>query len=174
MRAADILAAAVEAPVVLYVRGPFSERVLEAVLGRGAVVSVKYAVPDPVAFTRLAAAAPELTWVCGLAETWAPFFWAGGARGFTSGLGNVAPALSLALRDALRAGDADETLRLWRLLLPFERLRARRRDANNVAAVKAALGLLGFAAGPPRPPLSPLPEEDAAELREILASWGLG
>ena len=162
------------APLALYVRSPqFSERVLEAVLERAEVLGVKYAVADLAAFGRLAAAAPELAWVSGLAETWAPFFWQAGARGFTSGLGNVAPALALALRDALRTGDLQETMRLWRELLPFEQLRSRHREANNIAVVKAALDRLGLAGGPPRPPLSPLRDEDAAELERILAAWGV-
>ncbi len=168
------VAEGVEAPLVLYVRGPhLSQRVLEAVLAGAEIVCVKYAVADLVAFARLAAAAPELTWVCGLAETWAPFFWEAGARGFTSGLVNVAPALSLGLQAALRAGDRAEALRLWHQALPFEQLRARHGDANNVAVVKAALDLVGLAGGPPRPPLSALSGEDTAELERILAEWGL-
>jgi 4-hydroxy-tetrahydrodipicolinate synthase len=168
------IAASIPAPVILYARGaPFTERVAHAASAVGDVVAVKYSLPNVAAFGRLAAALPELVWTCGIAEGWAPLFWPAGARGFTSGLANVAPALSLALRDALRAGDADETLRLWHLLLPFEELRARRGDANNVAAVKAALDRLGLPGGPPRPPLSSLPDEDAAELDRILSSWGL-
>lgn len=163
---------AVEAPLVLYVRGPhLSERVLEAVVSGAEVVCVKYAVADVLAFGRLVAAVPELAWVCGLAETWAPFFWQAGARGFTSGLVNVAPGISLALRDALRAGDAAEALRHWHRALPFERLRACHQDANNVAVVKAALDRVGLAGGLPRPPLSPLSDEDGAELDRILAEW---
>lgn len=161
-------------PLVLYVRGPhFSARAVEAAACGGGLVGVKFALPDPAAFAALVQAFPELAWVCGLAEGWAPTFWVAGARGFTSGLANVAPGLALALRDALRAGDVEETARLWRLLLPFERLRARHGDANNVAAVKAALDLVGLAGGPPRPPLSPLPDEDRAELEQILRAWGV-
>ncbi len=111
--------------------------------------------------------------VGGLAETWAPFCWQAGARGFTSGLGNVAPALALALRDALRTGDLQEAMRLWRELLPFEQLRSRHREANDIAVVKAALDRVGLAGGPPQPPLSPLRDEDAAALEHILAAWGV-
>ncbi len=166
------IAAWVAAPLVLYVRGPLlTERVLEPV--RGELAGVKYAVPDLAGFARLAAAAPELVWICGLAEGWAPFFWQAGASGFTSGLANVAPRLALALRDALRTGDTAAAMQLWWELLPFEQLRDRHARANDVAVVKAALDRVGLAGGPARPPLSSLSEEDAAELDGILAAWGL-
>jgi 4-hydroxy-tetrahydrodipicolinate synthase len=166
--------AAIEGPVVLYVRGQLlTGRVLEAARGAGELVGVKYAVPDPAAFARLASGAPELAWVCGLAERWAPIFWHAGARGFTSGIACVAPERALALRDALRAGDTELTGRIWRELVPFEELRDRHTRANDVAVVKAALDRIGLAGGPVRPPLSPLSDADASELDTILASWGL-
>jgi 4-hydroxy-tetrahydrodipicolinate synthase len=165
---------AIDGPVVLYVRGPqLTGRVLETARAAGELVGVKFAVPDVAAFALLAAKAPELAWICGLAEGWAPFFWAAGAAGFTSGLTCVAPTKSLALRDALRAGDRAAVLQVWRELLPFEQLRDRHARANDVAVVKHALDRRGLAGGPVRPPLSPLSEEDAAELDEILAEWDL-
>lgn len=166
--------AGVAGPVVLYVRGPLlTARVLEAARGAGELVGVKYALADPAAFARLAAAAPELAWTCGLAERWAPIFWHAGGRGFTSGLACVVPDRALALRDSLRAGDTEQTGRIWRELVPFEELRDRHDRANDVAAVKAALDRIGLVGGAVRPPLSPLSAEDSAELDEILASWGL-
>jgi 4-hydroxy-tetrahydrodipicolinate synthase len=166
--------AGIGGPVVLYVRGPLlTARVLEAARDAGELVGVKYAVADPAAFARLASSAPDLSWVCGLAERWAPIFWHAGARGFTSGLTCVAPQRALALRDSLRAGDTDLTGRIWRELVPFEELRDRHDRANDVAVVKAALDRIGLAGGPVRPPLSSLSPEDAAELDTILTSWGL-
>ena len=52
--------------------------------------------------------APEIVWVDGLAEPWAPPFYAVGARGFTSGLINVWPEHSVAIHRALDAGDYTE------------------------------------------------------------------
>jgi 4-hydroxy-tetrahydrodipicolinate synthase len=165
---------AIQAPTVLYVRGSLlTERVLETARAAGELVGVKYAVPDLGAFARLAAAAPDLAWICGLAEGWAPFFWQAGARGFTSGLACVAPARSLDLLHALREGAAGTVLRLWHELLPFEQLRDRHARANDVAVVKAALDRIGLAGGAVRPPLSALSDEDRAELDAILASWGV-
>jgi 4-hydroxy-tetrahydrodipicolinate synthase len=166
------LVAEVDGPVVLYVRGPLlTERVLEAAAASGGLAGVKYAVADPAAFGLLAAAAPELAWVCGLAERWAPIFWHAGARGFTSGLACVAPGRALALRDALRAGDTELTNRIWRELVPFEELRDRHGRANDVAVVKAALDRVGLTGGDVRAPLGPLSDADRADLDAILDSW---
>jgi 4-hydroxy-tetrahydrodipicolinate synthase len=115
-----------------------------------------------------------LVWVCGLAETWAPFFWVAGAEGFTSGLGCVAPEMSLQLFDELDAGNPGSAMRLWRRLKPFEDLRARNGNAYNVSAVKEALAQLGFCRRDVRPPISELPEAERAEVGKILRDWGIG
>ena len=58
---------------------------------------------------RAIAAAPDhIIWVGGLAEVWAPSFYAVGARGFTSGLINVWPERSVAINRALEVGDFDQ------------------------------------------------------------------
>ncbi|MDH2424024.1 dihydrodipicolinate synthase family protein [Sphaerisporangium sp. TRM90804] len=158
--------------VVCYVRSPL---VTARAVGRLAeacpnVVGVKYAVPDPLRFAEMAGEAGGLVWVCGLAESWAPFYWPGGARGFTSGLAAVVPELSLALLHRLRAGDTGGAMRLWRRLKPFEDLRARHGNANNVSVVKEALAQLGLCRRDVRPPISPLPETERAEVAALLGS----
>ena len=66
------------------------------------MVGVKWATPNPMVLKRAIAAAPDhITWV-GLAEAWAPSFYAVGARGFTSGLINVWPEHSVAINRAQR------------------------------------------------------------------------
>jgi 4-hydroxy-tetrahydrodipicolinate synthase len=134
------------------------------------VVGIKYAVPDPIRFASLAAAVDRLTWVCGLAESWAPFFWVGGAEGFTSGLVSIAPECSLELLARLRQGDFANAMEMWRLVKPIEDLRARRDNANNVSALKEALAQLGLCGRAVRPPISELPADERAEVTEILRS----
>jgi 4-hydroxy-tetrahydrodipicolinate synthase len=138
------------------------------------LVGVKYAVANPLQFAGVvqAAGAERLAWVCGLAESWAPFFWVGGARGFTSGLVNVRPALSLRMLAALRASDYAGAMAVWALVKPFEDLRARGNNANNVPAVKAALAQLGLCNAAVRPPITELPEPEADEVRAIVRGWG--
>jgi 4-hydroxy-tetrahydrodipicolinate synthase len=139
------------------------------------VVGVKYAVPNPQVFAAVVQeAGPDgLAWVCGLAEGWAPFFWVGGARGFTSGLVNVQAALSLEMLHSLEAGDYTGSMRIWAQMKPFEDLRARRDNANNVSVVKEALAQLGICARTVRPPISELADGERAEVAAILAAWDL-
>lgn len=138
-------------------------------------VGVKYAVPDVVAFAAMAQAleAYPLALICGLAETWAPFFWAAGAQGFTSGLVNVTAALPLALLQALRAGNRQQAMRIWRQIRPFESLRGRDRNALNVSVVKEAMHQLGFAARAVRPPLDAVPADDRPRIGAMLRAFGL-
>jgi 4-hydroxy-tetrahydrodipicolinate synthase len=165
-----------ELGVVAYLRNP---RITGAALADLAAacpnfVAVKYAVPDPTALADAVAAVGEgrLAWVCGLAEPWAPFFWTAGARGFTSGLANVLPRLSLDLLVALRAGDTTTAMALWHAIRPFENLRARDGNAANVSAVKEALAQLDVAGRTVRPPVSELTESDRALVSRLLAGWG--
>jgi 4-hydroxy-tetrahydrodipicolinate synthase len=164
------LAAATEGAVVPYVRGRgLPGRVLDLLADTENVVGIKYAVPDVLAFGNIVARYRDaFVPVCGLAELWAPFFWLAGARGFTSGLANLVPKLSLALLDALRAGAYELAMRIWSEVEPFERLRARHESGNNVPVVKEALAILGLGDGSVRPPLAPLSEEDRAELEQLV------
>jgi 4-hydroxy-tetrahydrodipicolinate synthase len=137
------------------------------------LVGVKYAVANPMQFAAVAQAVghDRLAWVCGLAEDWAPFFWVGGARGFTSGLVNIRANLSLRMLSSLREGDFASAMRVWSLIKPFEDLRARGNNANNVPAVKAALAELGLCGTTVRPPISELSPAEVGEVRTILKHW---
>jgi 4-hydroxy-tetrahydrodipicolinate synthase len=164
------LASATDGVVVPYVRARgLSPRVLDSLAERENVVALKYAVPDVLAFAAFAARYGDaMLPICGLAEMWAPFFWLAGARGFTSGLANVFPQVSVAMLEALRAGEFARAMELWRMIEPFERLRARHADANNVPVVKEAMAMLGVIGATVRPPLAGLSETDRAELATIV------
>lgn len=169
--------AAPELGVVCYLRSPHIPAGALAELARIApnFVGVKYAVPDPVAFGQAvsvveeATGADRLVWICGLAETWAPFFWPVGAEGFTSGLANVTPELSVKLLEALRT-DRSAARDLWRLLKPFEDLRAANGSADNVTVVKEALAQLDLCGRAVRPPISELSTAGQAEVAAWLKS----
>ncbi|WP_327238456.1 dihydrodipicolinate synthase family protein [Streptomyces sp. NBC_01317] len=174
--------------VVPYIRDP---RITAGALARlGAlcpnVVGVKYAVPDATRFSSFAQDAgrdatggtggtgpDRFVWVAGLAELYAPAYWAGGATGFTSGLVNVAPDLSLALLAALRAGDAGAAREVCERIRPFEELRAARHSADNVSVVKEALAVLGLCRRDVRPPSSSLPAGTRAEVAALVRAWGV-
>jgi 4-hydroxy-tetrahydrodipicolinate synthase len=163
-------------PLVLYLRNDgIGLDAIEQLCRVPGVAGVKWASRTPL---RLAEAIrrveAEIVWVGGLAEPWAPPFYAVGARGFTSGLINVWPAHSVAIHTALEAGDYRAAGALIRTMAGFEEIRAEEQSGTNVTAVKAALRLMGQDCGPTRPPSAwPLTDRQAARLRELLRSWGL-
>ena len=163
-------------PVVPYLKTPLDEDGVRRLVDIPGVVAVKWGLNDLPGFARaiaVTAGRSSVRWICGTAEMWAPFFWAVGAVGFTSGLVNVTPGPSFALLGALEGGDRDAALAAWNAIRPFEQLRTRRSDGWNVAVVKAAMRQVGRPAGPVRPPSSPLGEGEEREIAGILAAWGV-
>ena len=94
-------------PVMLYLRNDaIGTKGIAALCALPGVKGVKWATPNPMKLAEaIAACDPSITWVGGLAEVWAPAFYAVGARGFTSGLINVWPERSMAIHAALEAAD---------------------------------------------------------------------
>lgn len=171
------IASAVNAPIVLYVRERvMSFAVLEKVFRLENVVAVKYAVADALGFGAVVREfGSDVVALCGLAEMWAPLFYLFGAQGFTSGLVNVAPELSLAMWSELRAGDIEGALKTWETIRPFEELRARHDNALNVSVVKAAMVLRGLLRDASvRPPITAVSQTEFDEVRRVLDAWRLG
>ncbi len=139
------------------------------------VVGVKWATPNPMKLKAAMAASPaHIVWVGGLAETWAPAFYAVGARGFTSGLINVWPERSVAISAALEGGDYAEARRLIADMQVFEDIRAEEQGGANVPGVKAALALMGEDCGGARPPAAWPPSDDQrARLTAFMTENGL-
>ncbi|MGO4424668.1 dihydrodipicolinate synthase family protein, partial [Streptomyces sp. MCAF7] len=166
-----------ELGVVPYLRNPLIEGAAIARLGEACpnVIGVKYAVPDAARFAAVArdAGLDRFVWVAGLAELYAPSYWAVGATGFTSGLVNVAPKVSLDMLGALRAGDYAGAMKVWEQIRPFEDLRAVHQSANNVSVVKEALAALGLCRRDIRPPSSALPEPRRAEVAALVQGWAI-
>jgi 4-hydroxy-tetrahydrodipicolinate synthase len=139
------------------------------------VIGVKYAVPDAARFAAFArdAGLERFVWVAGLAEPYAPSYFSAGATGFTSGLVNVAPAVSLNMIEALRSGDYPAAMKVWEQIRRFEELRGANASANNVTVVKEALASLGLCRRDVRPPSRALPEDERAEVAAIAAGWSI-
>ena len=139
------------------------------------VIGVKYAVPDAAKFAAFArdAGLDRFVWVAGLAEPYAPSYFSAGATGFTSGLVNVAPSVSLNMIEALRSGDYPAAMKVWEQIRRFEELRAANGSADNVTVVKEALASLGLCRREVRPPSKPLPESKRAEVAAIAAGWSI-
>ncbi|GAC1043444.1 dihydrodipicolinate synthase family protein [Rhizobium sp. No.120] len=169
------LAEASPLPLVAYVRAEgFSVGDMVRLAGHGNIVGIKFATTDLMLLSRaIASSDPKgALFVCGLAESWAPTFAAAGARGFTSGLVNVAPKLSLAVHAALEKGDFASARAIVNKLEPFERMRTKFRNGTNVTVVKEAVTYSGLNVGPVRVPGVPrLDEKDREELFALLRGW---
>ena len=141
-------------PMMLYLRNDaIGTAAIAALCAVPGVRGVKWATPNPMRLAEAQAACdPDIVWVGGLAEIWAPAFYAVGARGFTSGLINVWPERSMAIHAALEAGDYVHANALIARMKAFEDIRAAEMNGTNVTGVKAALAAMGQDCGPTRPP----------------------
>ncbi|MFF8810773.1 dihydrodipicolinate synthase family protein [Streptomyces pactum] len=88
-----------------------------------------------------------------------------GAAGWCTAAPCLLPRWPLALYDAVRRGEEERADELLAAQLPFLRFIV----AHGLPrTIKAGLELQGRPAGPPRPPLLPLPAEATEELRDLL------
>lgn len=163
-------------PMMLYLRNDaIGTKAIAALCALPGVKGIKWATPNPQRLAEaMRACEPSLVWVGGLAEVWAPAFYAVGARGFTSGLINVWPERSVAIHEALERQDYAEARRLIEGMRAFEDIRAEEMGGTNVTGVKAALQAIGQDCGPTRPPSAwPLNEAQSAQMRDFLSANGL-
>lgn len=163
-------------PVMLYLRNDaIGTDAIVNLCSLEGVAGVKWATPNPLKLAEAMSACPDhLIWVGGLAEVWAPSFYAVGARGFTSGLINVWPERSVAIHTALEAGNYEQARLLIDGMRDFEDVRAEEMNGTNVTAVKAALAMMGKDCGPTRPPSAwPLTPKQAQKLKVFLDREGL-
>lgn len=164
-----------ELPLVAYVRADgFAVDDMVRLSRHPNVAGIKFATTDIMLLSRaIAASDPNgALYICGLAESWAPAFAASGARGFTSGLVNVAPHFSMQVHEALVAGDFESARKIVEKIELFERLRTRYRNGANVTVVKEAMEIMGLAVGPVRAPgLVRLDQNDREALEGLLAGW---
>ena len=149
------IAEAVDLPLVAYLRSdliPLDQMVRLAT--HPAVAGVKFASTNTMLFADCVreTKGSSATWICGLAESWALPFYALGGKGFTSGLVNVAPELSLAVWRALEDGNYASARAVIDRIAPFEIMRTKYRNGANVTVVKEALQLSGKPVGPVRLP----------------------
>ena len=93
-----------------------------------------------------------------------------GARGGILALACVVPDLCVDLYDLVQANRLAEARALQRELTPLARLVTR---VHGVPGLKAALSLVGYAGGEPRPPLRPVTEAAVADLRQALDALNL-
>jgi 4-hydroxy-2-oxoglutarate aldolase len=105
--------------------------------------------------------------LAGSAATFYPALCVGAVGGILA-LGCAAPDACVRLFELTRAGRHDDALALQRELVPLARLLG---ATHGVPGLKAALNLLGYDVGVPRPPLAPVAESVLPALREALAQF---
>lgn len=159
-------------PVIAYVRSDsFSVADFRRLALHPNIAGIKFASSNLMLLSEVIRAtsdAPAI-WVCGLAEGWAPAFYAMGAKGFTSGLVNVFPDRSQAIHRALESGNYATARALIDGIAGFEALRTKYHNGANVTVVKEALGMLGTDVGPVRVPgVVALNDEERSLLRGIV------
>ena len=162
-----------EAAVVLYQRGNavFTAPMLEELALEPNVIGFKDGLGDLERLRRFTALfGDRFAWMSGMptAEMTFEAFHACGVTSFSSAIANFAPSFGLDFHAAVLAGDrARCTAMLRTLVIPLCGLRDRR-PGYAVSYVKAAMNLLGLPAGPVRPPLVALDEQECRELEAIL------
>jgi len=170
----DSLATATDLPLVPYIRGlePTAETIA-TVADLPHVAGMKYAVDDIEKFARAVSMADEdAVWLCGMGESPVPAYWAEGAEGFTSGVGNFRPIVGLELLEALRDGDWGRAARIRNATLEFSRLRDETGQhncfpaANSIPVLKECLRLAGARGGQVRGPLVELSPADRERVHE--------
>lgn len=116
----------------------------------------------------------RLTYVGGLptAETFALPLLELGVTTYSSALFNFLPQWAIEFYDAVRAKDRTEVYRrLEEFVIPYLDIRDRT-PGYAVSIVKAGLTAIGRPAGPVRPPLTDLSEQEVAELGDLIAKIG--
>jgi 4-hydroxy-tetrahydrodipicolinate synthase len=93
-----------------------------------------------------------------------------GGAGYVSATGNVLPGEVARLYDLVAAGEWDRARELHYHLMPLND--AMFIEINPVPA-KTALAIMGKISAEVRPPLAPLSAKNEAELREVMARYGL-
>ena len=111
----------------------------------------------------------RLAGVCG-GEGLFPYYALEGAAAFSTGAVNLAPALSMELWHAVRAGDRQRIGVIQERLAPLAALRAK--PGRSIPVVKEGLRLLGvFPSSACRPPLTDLMPEECAQVEAMLREW---
>jgi len=132
------------------------------------IIGMKESGGDIAQVADLVSATPEgFQVLAGSAATFYPALCVGAVGGILA-LSCVVPEACTQLFNLARAGRHDDARALQRRLVPLARLIG---NTHGVPGLKAALHLIGYDVGVPRPPLMPVPDSVLSLLREALAPF---
>jgi 5-dehydro-4-deoxyglucarate dehydratase len=115
----------------------------------------------------------RLTYLGGMptAELFADAYLGAGVTTYSSAVFNFVPKLAQEFYAALRAGQRERTDAILRsFFYPFLEIRNRSKG-YAVSAIKAGVRLVGFDAGPVRPPLTDLTDEEMDMMAELVGPY---
>jgi 4-hydroxy-2-oxoglutarate aldolase len=134
------------------------------------IVGIKETNSDMVQFGEyLARAADGFTVLAGSGATYFSSLMLG-AHGAVLAVAGVAPDTCVQIFTAVREGRIDDARRMNRELAPLSKLVG---ATYGVPGLKAALTLIGFDGGAPRPPLQPVGQQAVDQIRERLKEMRL-
>ena len=133
------------------------------------VVGLKYAVDDLAAFRQIAGeVGSAAAMICGMAEDPCIEYMESSAVGFSSGMANFVPNLSLGLLRSFREGDRAEAERIRELMVPFEDFRGENAARYSASALHAAMDIAGLAGGPVIPFAEDVADEDMPRVQAMM------
>ena len=133
------------------------------------VVGLKYAVDNLKAFDVIVeGAGDQAAMICGMAEEPCIEYMAHGAIGFSSGMANFVPRMSLALHRKFAAGDKAEAQRLRDVMIPFENFRGENSAKYSSSALHAAMDYVGLAGGPAIPFAEDVAPKDLPQVQAMV------
>ena len=133
------------------------------------VVGLKFAVEDLETFKRIVdGAGKDAAMVCGMAEDPCIDYLENGAVGFSSGMANFVPRMSLTLLRQFVSGNGEEARRLRELMVPFEDFRGENGARYSGSALHAAMDYSNLAGGPVIPFATDVAEEDLPRVKSMM------
>ena len=101
-------------------------------------------------------------------ELYAQAYHGAGVMTYSSAVFNFIPELAVEFFSAVRDSDYEKTLKfLNEFFFPFAKIRDRR-PGYAVSIIKAGCSLIGHSAGPTRPPLTDLTDEEVDMLQALV------
>ena len=88
-----------------------------------------------------------------------------GCNGGVLALANIAPEICVKIHEAVKAGNYEAAKQLQLKMIPVNQAVT---ATYGVPGLKAAMDMLGYFGGDPRPPLMPSSEKEKSEIRRIL------
>jgi len=138
------------------------------------IVAIKECSNNLIKFERMVREiSGKISFINGNGEFIEPYAYMMGSVGYISGLANCMPKETVELHEACSKGDYEKGKQFHLRVAPYMDFLISLPPGNAITALKETMNMLGMPAGPVRPPLTPLTDEQRKILRKILINMGL-